>query len=120
MSPPTTTTAVRVLLAPLGPVVLLVLLFMLDLYLNLSRRLGEVTRMPPFYRRFLLGGAFIAVAALVQILRTSAFLAQEPTLSTLLSPGFSLVAFHTPLLIGVLISIHTAWRYWSWLLIREK
>lgn len=113
-------TTLQVLLAPLGPVVLLVLLFMVDLYLNLSRRLGEVTRMPPYYRRFLLGGAFIALAALVQMLRTSAFLAREPTLAVLLSPGFSLVAFHIPLLIGVLIGVHTAWRYWSWLLIKEK
>lgn len=113
-------TVAHILLAPLGPLILVVLLFAVDLYLNLSRRLGEVTRMPPFYRRFLIGGAFIALAALVQVLRTSAYLAREETLRVLISPEFSLVAFHLPLLIGVLISIQTAWRYWSWLLVREK
>ncbi|RME31167.1 MAG: hypothetical protein D6793_12515 [Thermoflexia bacterium] len=113
-------TVAHILLAPLAPFVLVVLLFVGDLYLNLSRRLGDVTRMPPFYRRFWLGSAFIALAALVQVLRTATYLSREETVRVLLSPGFSLVAFHLPFLIGVLINIHTAWRYWSWLLVREK
>ncbi|MCS7283600.1 MAG: hypothetical protein RMK65_00100 [Anaerolineae bacterium] len=113
-------TVAHILLAPLGPIVLVVLLFVGDLYLNLSRRLGEVTRMPPFYRRFWIGGAFIALAALVQVLRTSAYLSQGERVRVLLSPEFSLIAFHLPFLIGVLISIQTAWRYWSWLVVREK
>jgi len=37
----------------------------------------------------------------------------------LLSPSFSLLAFHLPLFIGVSIGVLTAWRYWSWLLTGE-
>lgn len=109
----------EILVSPLGPVGLIGLLFILDVYLHLSRRLGEVNRMPPYYRRFFIGTVFVGVALLGQIIRTAAHLSCNPLASFLLSPAFSLVAFHLPLLIGVSISMLTAWRYWSWLLTGE-
>ncbi len=109
----------EVLLSPLGPISLIGLLFVLDVYYNLSLRLGEVNRMPPYYRRFLIGIGFVGVATLVQIVRVAASLSCHPEARHLLSPTFSLFAFHLPLLIGVFISVLTAWRYWSWLLTGE-
>jgi hypothetical protein len=109
----------EILLSPLGPMGLIGLLFVLDVYSNLSRRLGEVNRMPPYYRRFLIGSAFVFVAVLVQIIRTAAYISRNPEAAMLLSPSFSLLAFHLPLFIGVSIGVLTAWRYWSWLLTGE-
>lgn len=112
-------TLMEILLPPLGPVGLIGLLFVLDVYYHLSRRLGEVTRMPPYYRRFLIGSGFVGVAILVQIMRTSAYISRHPEVSLLLSPSFGLLTFHLPLLIGISISVLTAWRYWSWLITGE-
>ncbi len=109
----------QVLLSPLGPIGLIGLLFVLDVYSNLSRRLGEVNRMPPYYRRFLIASGFVSVAILVQVIRTAAYISCDPGVAVLLSPCFSLVAFHLPLFIGVFIGVLTAWRYWSWLLTGE-
>lgn len=109
----------EVLLSPLGPMSLIGLLFVLDVYYNLSRRLGEVNRMPPYYRRFLIGGGFVSVAVFTQIIRTAAYISRNPGAAVLLSPSFILLAFHLPLFIGVSIGVLTAWRYWSWLLTGE-
>jgi len=108
-----------VLLSPLGPMGLVGILFVLDVYYNLSRRLGEVNRMPPYYRRFLIGSGFVVVALIAQIIRIAAHISCEPQLSLLLSPSFGLITFHLPLLIGISVSVFTAWRYWSWLLTGE-
>lgn len=109
----------EVLLSPLGPIGLIGLLFVLDVYYNLSRRLGEVNRMPPYYRRFIIGSGFVGVAVLVHIIRVAAYISCAPEADRLLSPVFGLLAFHLPLLIGVVIGVLTAWRYWSWLLTGE-
>ncbi|MGQ9466306.1 MAG: hypothetical protein ACUVXE_00640 [Anaerolineae bacterium] len=109
----------EVILSPLGPIGLIGLLFILDIYYNLSQRLGEVNRMPPYYRRFLIGSGFVGVSALAQIIRVSAYISCRPGADRLLSPSFGLVAFYIPLLIGILISVLAAWRYWSWLLTGE-
>jgi hypothetical protein len=109
----------QVVLSPLGPISLIGLLFVLDVYYNLSRRLGEVNRMLPYYRRFLIGSGFVGVAVLAQIVRTAAYISCNREAALFLSPSFSLLAFHIPLLIGVLISVLTAWHYWSWLLTGE-
>lgn len=109
----------EILLSPLGPIGLIGFLFILDVYYNLSRRLGEVNRMPPYYRRFLIGSGFVGVSVLAQMIRVTAYISCHPEADRLLSPYFGLVAFYLPLLIGVLISVLTAWRYWSWLLTVE-
>ena len=109
----------EVLLSPLGPMGLIGLLFVLDVYYNLSRRLGEVNRMPPYYRRFLIGSGFVVVALIAQVIRVAAHISCDLRVSFILSPHFGLIAFHIPLLIGISISVLTAWRYWSWLLTGE-
>lgn len=109
----------ELLLSPLGPMSLIGLLFVMDIYYNLSRRLGEVNRMPPYYRRFPIGSAFVGISVLVYVLRVSAHISCSPQAERLLSPIFGLLAFHLPLLIGVVIGVLTAWRYWSWLLTGE-
>ncbi len=110
----------EVLISPFGPVALIAIIFLLNLYLALSRRLGEVTRMPPYYRRFRIAAYFVGLATVTQVMRITAHVSHRPESAFLLSPTFSLFAFHLPLLIGVIVGIHTAWRYWSWLLTEEQ
>ncbi len=109
----------KVLISPFSPVSLIAIIFLQDLYLTLSRRLGEVTRMPPYYRRFGVAACFVGLAAIVQVLRIAAHLSQATQVAFLLSPVFTILAFHLPLLIGVVVGILTAWRYWSWIITGE-
>jgi len=111
---------VQVIVTPLGPVGLSALLLVIYLYINLSSRLGAVTKMPPYYRRFMVAGGFVGLALTISILRSAAYLSGEQDATFLTSPELGLVLFHIPLLIGVAISVATAWRYWSWLVTGER
>ncbi|MBL8156659.1 MAG: hypothetical protein JNM70_20950 [Anaerolineae bacterium] len=78
----------------------------------LSRRMGEVTRAPRFYRGFYLSGMLLAISLGARVVyliqgRTPAEL-HEDMLAVLLITGLPALA----ITLGVVI----AWRYWSWLL----
>ena len=113
-------TLLEIIITPMGPVGLIGLLFALSLYINLSRRLGEVTKMPPRYRWLWVGSGFIILALVVSILRRSAFLSCKNEVAFLTSSEFGLIFYHIPLLIGVTISLLAVWPYWSWLLKSEQ
>jgi hypothetical protein len=106
----------HVFTAPLAPAALLALLMVVSLYTNLSARLGAVTKMPPRHRWFIVGGGLIALAFGVDVVRTAAYLSCEEGVEFLTTPAFGLFFFHIPLLLGVVINLLTAWRYWAWLL----
>jgi len=110
---------IEIVLTPLGPISLVALLFAIQLYMNLSDRFGAVTKMPPYHRWFLVGGGFVVLALVVSILRSAAYLSARPEVSLLTSEYAALFFFHIPLLIGVVISIFVAQRYWLWLLTGE-
>jgi hypothetical protein len=110
----------EIVVAPLGPAGLSALLLALSLYIILSSRLGAVTKMPPYYYWFLVGGSFTGLALGVSILRSAAYLSHRPEVAFLTSPEFGLFFFHIPLLVGVLINLAAAWRYWSWLVTGER
>ena len=79
----------------------------------LSQRMGAVTKMPPYYRWFDLGNAFIAAATLSYIFISSAALVGRP--ETYLTPTFSLLTLHLPLALGMGINSLIALKYWGWL-----
>jgi hypothetical protein len=105
-----------VLTTPWGPASLLAVIGATFIYMNLSRRLGAVTKMRPYYRAFLVAGGFVILAFTTYVLRNSAFLAGDSHAEWLLDPLFGLLLFHLPLFIGVTINLLLVWRYWSWLL----
>lgn len=107
---------IDVLTIPWGPIGLLGLIYATFLYANLSRRLGAVTKMPPYYRGFAVATALLSVALVSHVERKAAFLSGDATASFLLSPWYGLLFFHMPLFLGILIDVVLVWRYWSWLL----
>jgi hypothetical protein len=110
----------NVITTPWGPIGLASLVSSIYLYVNLSRKLGAVTKMRPYYRWFLVGAGFIGLALVVAILRGAASLACREETDFMTSLSFSFWFYHIPLLIGTLISVVTVWRYWSWLLVGER
>ncbi len=106
-------TAPEILTSHLGGGLLMGLIYVIWLLRNLSRRMGEVTRMRPYYRGFDVGNLLLSIALLSYILRSSAALAQRP--ATVLSPTFTLLTFYTPLVLGLSLNVGLALVYWGWL-----
>jgi hypothetical protein len=109
-----------VITTPLGAVGLLAIAYLGVLFANFSRRLSAVTRMANHHRLFLIANTFVALAAMSQVMRSTAVLAPPDVApAILLQPWFSLVSFHIPLAIGITIDVILVWYYWGWIL-REK
>ena len=106
----------KVLTTPWGPTSVMAIIGATLIYMNLSRRLGAVTKMRPYYRWFILAAGFLIISLMAHIIRSAAYLAEDPASEWLLSQTFGLVFFHVPFFIGVSIDLILVWRYWSWLL----
>lgn len=83
---------------------------------QLSKRLGEVTKMPHYYRGFYVSVACLSVAVVAHFLRMSVFLAEELGPPMFHSDVFYLCTYYIPLAVGMTLDLAIAWRYWSWLL----
>jgi len=109
-----------VITTPLGVGGLLAIASMGLLFAHFSRRLSAVTRMANYHRWFLVAAVFVILAAVSQVIRSTATLAPLGVAPpVLLEPWFSLVSFHIPLAIGVTIDLVLVWYYWGWIL-KEK
>jgi hypothetical protein len=97
-------------LIPFSVVSLLAVLFLLYIFATLSRRLGEVTKMKPYYRWFYVAMALVVVAIIAAALRPP----NDPHDLT----GYVL-AYDLPLILAGIISLIVAYRYWGWLF-RER
>jgi len=111
---------VNVLVTPLGVVGLIAIMYLLYIFANLSRRLGAVTKMKPYYRGYYVALVFLSVSFVARVVLSSLALSPPSSrLGLLSSPFFSLVAYHVPFAIAMAISVGVTWQYWSWLL-KEK
>jgi len=106
----------NVVTALAGSLGLLALILATWILAQLSKRLGEVTKMPRYYRGFHVSMACLSVAAMAHFLRTSVFLAEELGPPLLHSDAFYLTTYYIPLAVGMTLDLVIAWRYWSWLL----
>lgn len=104
----------QILTSHLGLMALGSTLYVIYLLRAFSRRIGEVTKMPAYYRWFDASSVLIAVAFLGQALLCSAALAGRPAI--LLSPTFALCILHVPLVLGAGIALVIAFIYWGWLI----
>jgi|Deesub1362A_J573_1020465.scaffolds.fasta_scaffold02905_2 hypothetical protein len=88
---------------------------------RLSKRLGEVSRMPTrAYRGFYLALSLLTASLLTLLLRISALLAPEKAPAFLTSAVFHLLFHYIPLAIGVTICLIVTIRYWGWLIKGEE
>ena len=108
----------NVLVTPLGVVGLIAIMYLLYIFANLSRRLGAVTKMKPYYRGYYVALAFLSVSFVARVVLSSLALS-PPSSRPDLGLFFSLAAYHVPFVIAIAISVGVTWQYWSWLL-KEK
>jgi hypothetical protein len=108
---------VEIVWAILGSAGLASILFALVILAQFGRKLGAVTKMPPFYRGYYGAVGLVGVALVVWFIRTSVFWAHPEDIPSLLSaPVFYLLSYHLPLAIGLSLGLVITWHYWSWLL----
>lgn len=89
--------------------------YMLFIFVNLSRRLGNVTKMKPYYRGLYLSMALIFVAIVAHLLRATALLNPIALPEILVSDSFYFVTYYVSMALGVTISMVIVLRYWGWL-----
>ena len=109
----------NLLITPLGVIGLAGVAYTLYILANLSRRLGAVTKMPPYYRSFYIAIGLLTLSILARVTLNSMELAPERSTGVISAPWFSLVAYHIPFVLAMVISVAVAWRYWIWLF-KEK
>jgi uncharacterized membrane protein YphA (DoxX/SURF4 family) len=83
----------------------LALIMMLWVMAQISRRFGEVTHRPPFYRGFYGAMVLLLVPLGVRLLAIGG--SGDSTIEELL--------YNLPLVISMTLAVIIAWRYWGWL-----
>lgn len=95
---------------PLSVSGLVAVMVMLYILATLSRRLGAVTKMKPYYRGFYFAMAGVLIAIVSTLLR-------QPNAQSDLS--IYVFVYYLPLILSGVISLIVAYRYWGWLF-RER
>ena len=76
----------------------------------LSKRLGQVTRAPRYYRGFYIASLFLLISILFRLLNIFESYIPSPDDAVAVIFYIGLPAF------ALTMSLMIAWRYWSWLL----
>jgi len=95
---------------PFSVIGLLAVIYMLYIFATLSRRLGLVTKMKPYYRGFYIAMILVAIAIVVTVLPPPAAESERSTY---------FLAYYATLIPAGVISLVVAYRYWGWLF-RER
>lgn len=98
------------LLGLLGSIAIAIALLVLGL---LSKRLGSVTRTPPYYVWFYVAAGLMLVSILARLVH----LGQGPAVAVaLIDDKVSVLLYAGLPAIAITLGVVVAWRYWSWLL----
>lgn len=100
---------ISILLGAVAPLVLMLVLWMLA---QISRRFGEVTRRPPHYRIFYVAMGLMSLPLLVRLLSLGL---TEQQLRDLGGNSLEALLHDLPFALSILLGLVIAWRYWGWL-----
>jgi hypothetical protein len=104
-----------ILTIPAALVTSLAIVYLLYIFAILSRKLGAVTKMKPYYRWLYVALALVLVALvcewIVLMLRTVPQTAPE----WLLSAWFYFAGHTVPLVVAAVLALVIVLRYWGWL-----
>jgi hypothetical protein len=109
----------NVITTVLGSTGLFSAIYLLYIMAQLSKKIGEVTKMPDYYRGFYISQLLVVIALVSYFLRASVRLSPQGVNPTFGNPLFYSLTYHLPLTLGATIALVITWRYWGWLL-RER
>jgi hypothetical protein len=90
-------------------------IYMLYIFSVLSRKLGGVTKMRPYYRGFYVAMGLIGLAVVASWLLLTVRVTPDLLPAAWHDETLYLVIFAVALVIAVTLSLGVAWRYWGWL-----
>jgi len=99
---------------------LIAALYLLSIFLVLSRRLGAVTKMKPYYRGLYAAVGLVAIAVFVHFLWTTSLLNSSALPEILNSELFYVLAYYLPLALAATIGLVVVLKYWLWLFREHK
>ncbi len=100
---------ISILLGAAAPLVLMLVLWMVA---QISRRFGEVTRHPPYYRIFYVAMGLMSLPLLVRLLSIGL---TERQLRDLGGNTPEALLHDIPLAVSIALTLAITWRYWGWL-----
>lgn len=104
-----------ILTAPASIVSLVAEIYLLYIFVVLSRKLGTVTKMKPYYRWLYGAMVLVSLALIVDSIRLTSFAAPAAVPAFMQSDWFYLLTFELPLALAAIIAIVVVLRYWGWL-----
>jgi hypothetical protein len=110
---------VTILTMPAALIASIALIYFLYIFATLSRRLGAVTKMKPYYRWLYVAAALVLVSLACEWIVLMFRAAPQAAPELLLSEWFYLLGHTVPLLIAVALALIIVLCYWGWLF-RER
>ena len=108
-----------ILTIPAALLASIALIYLLYIFAMLSRKLGAVTKMKPYYRWLYVAVALIVVAAVCEWIILTLRTVPQIAPAVILSEWFYVVGHTVPLLIAAALALIIVLRYWGWLF-RER
>ena len=104
-----------ILTVPASIVSLAAEIYLLYIFVVLSRKLGTVTKMKPYYRWLYSAMVLVSIALIVDWIRLTSFAAPAAVPAFMQSDWFYLLTFELPLALAAIIALIVVLRYWGWL-----
>ena len=94
------------------------LIYAMLILLQLSKKLGDVTKMKPYYRGYAVSAILLLVALIIRILNASLLFSPVADSSVWQQNNWILLSLphHILLAIGLTIALPITAKYWGWLL----
>jgi len=116
----TSEAGLRMIVAIVGSMGLIAIIYLLAVLARFGQKLGAVTKMPSVYYGYYAAMLCLVLALLTRFIRASVFWVQPSDLAPFLnSPWLYLLLHDLPLATAMTLSLAITWYYWSWLL-RER
>jgi hypothetical protein len=110
----------EVLTSVLGSTGLLALIYAFYILAHLSRRYGQVIKLPRYYRGFYFSIGLVCLALVSHLMKDSLINAGQQGPALLNDDWFYLLTYYSPMAVAVAIGLGVAWRYWAWLLKEQQ
>ncbi len=104
-----------ILTIPAALVAYIAIVYLLYIFAMLSRKLGAVTKMKPYYRWLYVALALVLVALVCKWIVLNGQTVPQTTPDLILSEWFYLVGHTVPLALAAVLALFTVLRYWGWL-----
>jgi hypothetical protein len=110
----------EVLTSVLGASSLLALIYTFYILAHLSRRYGQVIKLPRYYRSYYVSTGLVCLALVSHLMKDSLINAGQQGPALLNNDWFYLLTYYLPMAVAVTIALGVAWRYWGWLLREQR